>query len=76
MNLYPCCSATPAQTTLADAPIKVPLPKNDLKFKLKDSELIKIPLTNLRDMHQMRVTTQVAAMADPTFHFQQVRLQF
>lgn len=27
MNLYPCCSATPAQTTLADAPINVPLPE-------------------------------------------------
>lgn len=27
MNLYPCCSATPAQTTLAEAPIRVPFPK-------------------------------------------------
>jgi hypothetical protein len=25
-NLYPCCSAIPAQITLADAPTKVPLP--------------------------------------------------
>ena len=26
VNRYPCCSATPAHTTFADAPIKVPLP--------------------------------------------------
>lgn len=26
VNLYPCCSATPAQTTFAEAPIRVPLP--------------------------------------------------
>jgi hypothetical protein len=26
VNLYPCCSATPAQTTFAEAPIKVPFP--------------------------------------------------
>lgn len=25
---YPCCSATPAHTTLAVAPIKVPFPVN------------------------------------------------
>lgn len=24
---YPCCSATPAHTTLADAPISVPFPE-------------------------------------------------
>lgn len=29
VNLYPCCSATPAQTTLAVAPIRVPLPENN-----------------------------------------------
>lgn len=26
VNLYPCCSATPAHTTFALAPIRVPLP--------------------------------------------------
>lgn len=26
VNLYPCCSATPAHTTFAEAPISVPLP--------------------------------------------------
>ena len=26
LNLWPCCSATPAQTTLAEPLIKVPLP--------------------------------------------------
>ncbi len=26
VNLYPCCCATPAHTTFAEAPIKVPFP--------------------------------------------------
>lgn len=30
---YPCCSAIPAQTTFADAPINVPLPEIIIKKK-------------------------------------------
>lgn len=39
-NPYPCCSAIPAQTTFADAPISVPLPGiRNLKSKIA-SQLI------------------------------------
>lgn len=32
VNRYPCCSATPAHTTLAEAPINVPLPLKKFSF--------------------------------------------
>ena len=38
--LYPFCSASPAHTTLADAPIRVPLPKERYKVKVQSSEVL------------------------------------
>lgn len=56
-NRYPCCSATPAQTTFADAPIKVPFPKISIdNFQYHEFTLtIKKYCfeTNLQDMLQM-----------------------
>lgn len=67
-NRYPCCSATPAQTTFADAPIKVPFPEISInnfqyyKFSLTiKNDCIK---TNLQDMLQMPKPKLMVAMVN------------
>lgn len=37
---YPCCSAMPAHTTLADAPINVPFPKKKIEKQKNEDKLI------------------------------------